>query len=231
MVLRAALKTCIVVAAVSALFAGCSDPSEGKPEAAIGEAISTGPATKPVGVPAGEEAESKTAAPSAETAVYALTDDTYIGFAGSKIAGTHYGQFIAFDGSVTLNEENIETAKIAITIDMESTETDDTRLTGVLKGEHFFNVAEHPKATFVSTAISKSDDGYTVTGNLTLRGITKSITFPATISLEGKRIKATAEFTINRKVWGVGEGWVSDTVVKDDVLLELDVVAALGEDV
>lgn len=231
MVLRATLKTCIAVIALSVILAGCVDPTEGKPEAKIGDAVEIASVVTSDEVGAGEGDESEGLARANRAAVYVLTDNTYIGFAGSKIGGTHYGQFIVFEGSVTLDEGGLEMAKIAVTIDMTSTETDDTRLTGVLKGEHFFNVAEYPEATFVSTAISQSDDVYMVTGNLTIRGIAKSITFPADISLEDGLLRATAEFTINRKVWGVGEGWVSDTVVKDDVLMELDVVAVLEEGV
>ena len=87
-------------------------------------------------------------------------------------------------------------------IDMASTWSDNEGLTGHLKSPDFFDVAKHPKATFVSTEITPGGEkgaSHTVTGNFTLHGVTKSISFPATITVSDGSAKVDSEFFINRK--------------------------------
>lgn len=210
------------IAALAPLLTGCSKPTDDKPKAVITDAQPTQPAAAPVeATPAPADA----AAGATAGAKYVLTDDSYIGFVGSKTVGKHYGQFLKYDGSVEVTGDNLETAKIQITFDMTEAETDNTILTGTLKKENFFDVENFPQASFESTKIAKIADGYEVTGNLTVRGITKGVTFPATVTLEGGSLKAKADFSVDRNAWGIGQGWVSDTVIADDVLIELEIEA------
>lgn len=204
-------------ATVVVAWAGCSSPYRNAPRAVISDAIET---PVPVETPA-----ATAPAPSAGPAVvYRLSGDTYIGFAGSKPLGKHYGQFPVFDGSVTVRNNDLTTADINVTIDVTAIETDDTRLTGTLKGDKFFDVENYPNATFVSTGVTKADGGYTVAGNLTIRGTTKGITFPADITLTDDTLKAHAEFNLDRNQWGIGVGW-TQVVIHDNVFMELDVEA------
>jgi polyisoprenoid-binding protein YceI len=64
-----------------------------------------------------------------------------------------------------------------------------------------------------------------VTGNLDLHGVKKSITFPATIKVEGDTVEVSAEFAINRKDFGIVYAGMPDDLIKDDVLMKVKLKA------
>ena len=72
----------------------------------------------------------------------------------------------------------------------------------------------HPKATFKSTKIEKGDKGYTVTGELTMLGKSKPVSFPATITATADGLSVAASFAIDRTQWGMeyGKGKIEDKV-------------------
>ena len=77
---------------------------------------------------------------------------------------------------------------------MTSTFTDAEKLTGHLKSGDFFDVEKFPQSTFDITELKKnSDSDYTVSGNFTLHGVTKNITFPATVSKNGEAVKINSK--------------------------------------
>jgi hypothetical protein len=85
---------------------------------------------------------------------------------------------------------------------------DMTRLDGALKGETFFDVAHHPSASFTSTGMTRvGQSRWQVSGNLTLRGVSRPVTFDADVRWEelGHMI-ATSSFMIDRTQWGIGGG-------------------------
>ena len=78
----------------------------------------------------------------------------------------------------------------------------------------FFDVKNNPKATFKATKVEKGDKTYTVTGDLTMLGKTKSISFPATISTTAEALELSATFAIDKTQWGMnyGKGKIEDKV-------------------
>lgn len=122
-------------------------------------------------------------------------------------------------------------AQVKVELDTASITTDTERLTGHLKSDAFFDVTKFPKSTFTSTAIKAGGDKgatHTVTGNLELHGVTKSITFPATIKVVGEGIEVDSEFAINRKDFQLTYPGKPDDLIKDDVLLKLKVRGKKG---
>lgn len=197
-----------------ALFvaAGCkNDPAEGKHRAVAEEAAEVKELT--------------------ETAVqYAFSEDgSDIEFVGAKVTGKHDGEFKSFKGTIDLVDNDVTKSRISVTVQMDSLVADDDQLTGHLKSDDFFDVDNHPTSEFVSTAIvaKAGEDGATheITGNLTIRGVTKSITFPAKIQVENDEIEAEAEFAINRKDFGIVYPGMPDDLIKDQFLLKLDIEA------
>ena len=91
------------------------------------------------------------------------------------------------------------------------------------------DVEKFPKATFNSTKIvhdaSGSADAYTVTGNFDLHGVKKAITFPATIQVSQDDVTVKSEFTINRKDFGIMYAGKADDLVRDGVVIRLDIKA------
>jgi polyisoprenoid-binding protein YceI len=195
--------------------AGCTDPTSDVPEATLIEPD-----------PAGTEATPPPAPVTADRTTYVMTQDTGVAFAGSKMTGTHYGQFPKFEGSVVLEGDDLTTAQIDIAFDMTALDTDNTVLTNVLRGADFFDVEQYPDARFTSTKVEATDEGHTITGNLTMHGVTKALAFPAEVELDGNTITGFAEFSINRKDWGLQtDTYKGDTIIREGVLLTLDVVA------
>lgn len=147
---------------------------------------------------------------------------------GAKITATHPIDFERFRGSVTVNGD--EVTAVAFTVEMDSLKSDSERLTGHLKNEDFFDVPNHPTATFESTSVSAGGEGgtHTVAGNLTIRGTTKGVTFPATITVADGTVKASTEFTIDRQDFKVTYPGKPDDLVQDNVVLTVALVAKKG---
>jgi len=141
-------------------------------------------------------------------------DQGKIEFIGTKPEGKHRGGFSKFVGYAKTGAGDKPIEAITVDIDTESIWSDDEKLTGHLMNQDFFDVKKHPKATFVSKSIEPAPGGYKVTGDLTLLGTTKTIEFPATITVAGDRLDFAGDIEISRKEFGMtyGEGKVDDPV-------------------
>jgi polyisoprenoid-binding protein YceI len=206
--LRLGTSTLVLVALV--LVAACGNPATNKSQAVTGEATqATSP--KPEG---------------AQT--YSITpENSKIEFVGSKVTGSHNGSFQKFSGEIHYTGD-VTTSHVTITMETDSLTTDTPDLTKHLKTADFFDVAKYPQAKFESTAIKAGGDkgaSHTITGNLTLHGATKSVTFPATIAVAPDAITVDSTFTINRKDFGINYAGAADNLIRDDVVLTLKIKA------
>ena len=191
------------------LLAACGNPATNKSQAVTGEA-QTAPSAKPAG---------------AQT--YEITpENSKIEFVGSKVTGKHDGSFQKFAGEVHYTGD-VTTSHVTITIQTDSINTDTPDLTKHLKTADFFDVAKYPEAKFETTTIKPGGDNasHTVTGNLTLHGVTKSVTFPATIAVAPDAVTVDSTFTINRKDFGINYAGAADNLIRDDVVLTLKIKA------
>src|SRR5205085_12269717 len=110
----------------------------------------------------------------------------------------HDGGFKKFDGELHVVDGHLTDAGNKIVIDTTSIWADNDRWTGHLKSPDFFNVDQMPTATFETTAITVGATNSTVTGNLTLHGVTKQISFPASIQINPDTVEVGAQFVLNR---------------------------------
>lgn len=149
-----------------------------------------------------------------------------VGFVGAKITGKHEGHFEDFDGKISLIEGDPEKGRVRVTISTASVQVEPEKLEKHLRSADFFDVERFPTATFVSTAITKGGaEGatHTVTGNLELHGVKKSISFPANIAVKGDHVSIDSEFAINRKDFGIVYPGMPDDLIQDDVLIKLKI--------
>ncbi len=203
--------------------AGCSDPTADKTAAKM--SAPAGPAVA-APAPVAEPAGTTDPAPAPAAAVYAFNgDNSSVGFEGYKVTAAHTGGFPMLDGKVKVPDGDVTKGQIELTIDMKATFSDDPGLTKKLISADFFDAEQFPTATFTSTSIVMVGIMYDVTGNLTLHGVTKGITFPAEIKIDGGVLTATAEFTINRIEWGVIYPGVVGDLIRENVLLFFDIKA------
>lgn len=165
------------------------------------------------------------------------TMHTTIGFTVRHMAVSKVrGAFNKYEGTLEL-AENPEDSKVRVTIDAGSVDTRDENRDNHLRTNDFFDVANHPTWTFVSTSIKpEGATEWKVEGDLTIRGVTKSVTLDA--ELEGvvkdpygmHRVGFSARTTINREDFGVAFGAVMEAgglVVAKKVDIEIEVEATL----
>jgi len=186
---------------------GCSDPAANKPKASVGNAAS----------------ESGTAKTGGETLTIS-PENSKVDFVASKVTRSHNGSFKQFAGTIDLIGNNAEQSIVQLSIDTGSVVTDEADLTAHLKTPDFFDVAKYPKATFVSTKIEPNASGggtHNVTGNFDLHGVKKSILFPATIQIAPDSVSVNAEFSINRKDFGINYPGKADDLIRDGVVIKL----------
>ena len=157
---------------------------------------------------------------------YVFAPESKIEFTGSKVTGKHDGGFKSFTGHFTVKDGAPVGNDHKVVIDMNSTWSDDEKLTEHLKTDHFFDVAKFPETTFDVTEIKKdSDTAYTVSGNFKLRGVEKNISFPATVSQDGETVKIAATFDIKRKDFGIVYPGKAEDLIRDEVVIRLDLIA------
>ena len=120
------------------------------------------------------------------------------------------GRFGTLSGTVDYDPEKPEASQIDVTIDATSVDTRDEKRDAHLRSPDFFDTEKFPSITFKSTGVKKTDDGFAATGDLTIHGVTKSVT----LEVEGPsdpnkdpwgntRIGASAHAKINRKDFGL----------------------------
>jgi polyisoprenoid-binding protein YceI len=142
------------------------------------------------------------------------------------------GRFGNIGGTIVLNEGDITKSSVNVTIDVTTVDTGVGQRDGDLKGANFFDVAQFPTATFVSTSVAKSGSGLEVAGNLTIHGVTK----PVVLQVEGptgpvpgmdKKPHSgfSATTTISPTAFGIATKFPS-AVVGDDVKLTIDLDVA-----
>lgn len=145
----------------------------------------------------------------------------------AKVTKSHEGGFKEFSGTVTVNEGKV--ANVDITVQTGSIYSDDEKLTGHLMSPDFFDVAQNPTAKFEASNFAEQSDStgntHIVTGNLTMHGVTHSVSFPAKISVSEGMVTATADFIINRQDWKITYPGMPDDLIKDDVRILFDIVA------
>lgn len=146
------------------------------------------------------------------------------------------GNFSSFNGTVETTSDDFENAHVTFSADIDSISTNMEQRDAHLKSPDFFDAASHPKLTFESTSMKKTDDDtYAIAGNLTIRGTTKPVTLKAEyggqmVDFYGNT-KAGFEITgkINRKEFGLSWDAVTEAggvVVSDEVRLVLNVQVA-----
>jgi polyisoprenoid-binding protein YceI len=184
------------------------------------------PADKTSDATVKDKVEKTTDVATATGTKYVFTPESKIGFTGSKVTGSHNGEFKTFTGHFTVKDGKPVGNDHKVVIDMASTWSDAEKLTGHLKSPDFFDVQKFPESTFDVTELKAGDNGsYTVAGNFTLHGVTKNITFPATVTQGSDTVTIKAEFDIKRKDFGIVYPGKAEDLIRDEVVIRLDLTA------
>lgn len=133
-----------------------------------------------------------------------------IAFSSKEVSGI----FKELSGTIAFDTEKLTTSKFDLKIPVSSISTGNGMMNSHAKGDDWFNAEKFPNITFTSTKIEKSENGYSVTGKLELKGVKKEVTIPVTFTKKGTKGTFVAKFSVNRSDYGIGKkgGDVSETL-------------------
>lgn len=188
--------------------------------------------------------ESQQAAEAGQGAVSYTIDSaaSTVNWFASKVTGKHDGTLAIKSGDIQTENGTVSAGKIVfdmtqiVVTDVTDAEMNG-KLTGHLKSDDFFSVETHPEATFEIVSVepiaeaAEGTPNYSVKGNLTIKGITKAITFPATINVTEGTLNAAAEVEIDRTEWDIRYGSgkffenIGDKAIHDNFKVNFNVTA------
>ena len=148
------------------------------------------------------------------------------------VISTVTGAFKSFEGSLETDSEDFQNAKVNITLDVNSIDTNQEQRDGHLKSGEFFDAEKYPKISFTSTSLTKDGGDYKLTGDLTIKDVTKPVTLDVEFGGSAAdfygNTKAGFDVTgkINRKEFGLTWDGVTEAgsiVVGEDIKLQASV--------
>lgn len=201
-------------------------------------------------------AEAKEVSQEKNSEVWKLnTSDSKIEWIGTKVTGYHVGNVPLKNGEINVKNGEVNGGKFVMdianmqvigpkSVDSASSQ----KLLGHLKSADFFDVTKYPEGIFELTGVKPyngkavkdttdprqeeinkykvTDPTHLVSGNLTLKGITKNIEFPARITVTGNTAEAIAKFNIDRKDWGIVYPGKPDDLIRDAIHLGISIKAS-----
>lgn len=157
-------------------------------------------------------------------------EKSVINWKGSKVTGSHEGTVQIKSGELTYKDKAITSGSFVI--DMTTIDNKDLsgefkeKLEKHLKDTDFFEVGKFPEGKFEIASVTPSEEGYDVKGNLTLKGISKGIEFPAKIKFtDGKPTSAEAKVNIDRQLWDITYKGKPDDLISNTIEMDLNLVA------
>lgn len=199
--------------------------------------------------PDAPKAEAGAVQPSAATSTDAVNykinaTSSLVNWVGTKPTGQHTGTFKLKEGSLAVLGDQLQGGSFVIDVaslsNTDLTGEDKQKLEGHLKSADFFDVEKNPEAKFEITAVKpftpdpnqKAIEGatHTIEGNLTLKGVSKGISFPAVVKIDPSgALTAQSNFNINRKDWGMSyhaDESLKDKFIRPEVNIGFSIVAA-----
>ncbi|GEP94677.1 YceI family protein [Chitinophaga cymbidii] len=164
---------------------------------------------------------------------------------GTKPTGEHKGSFRFLEGQLYEKDSTLTGGQFVINInslrniDLQPQPDMKSKLEEELRGENFFDAARFPTARFEITEVSSyqpsekdkgvllKDATHMIKGNLTMKSVTKNITFPAKIVLQDGKVKAEANFNIDRTQWGMtyrADKSVQDKLINSIVNIHFEII-------
>jgi polyisoprenoid-binding protein YceI len=161
-----------------------------------------------------------------------------IHWVAKKVTGAHDGKVKLKSGELTLDGDNLTAASFlvdmgSITVEDLKDENYNSKLLGHLKSEDFFSTEKNPEASFklktatLSKEVASSGKNYNVVGDLTIKGITKEVSFLATVVKSGSLATAIARVKVNRINYDIKYGSksvfgdIGDKAIDDEFTLEI----------
>lgn len=155
---------------------------------------------------------------------------------GEKITGSgHVGTVKLLTGQIRLdNDNNVLSADFTIDMNSLTESRSNQQVIQHLKSADFFNAVTYPYSELKITKAEKNgSDSFDISGDLTIKGITQTIVFPAQIIIADDGIQAKAEFSIDRTKWDIKYGsgkffkGLADNAIKDEINFKIEIAASI----
>jgi polyisoprenoid-binding protein YceI len=154
-----------------------------------------------------------------------LDDKSEVNFTIKNFGFSTPGSLKGLKGSIKFNSSDLVSSSFNVSVDVNTVNTGVDARDSHIKKEEYFNAEKFPVISFNSTKITKEQNSYTVTGNLTIKGVTRPVSFPFTVQNQDNGLIFSGSFSINRKDFGVGG---SSAVLGNSVDVSLKVFAVKG---
>ncbi len=168
-------------------------------------------------------------APGAYALEWALNKQlSRIGFEIVSPEGSLAGSFEQFEAEIRFDPEFPDMTDIRARVDMYTVTTGNAQIDDALRSAAWFDTQTYPAAGFRARSLAPGADGagYTLQGDLTIRGISHPVSLPVTYSIDQGDARVTGELAINRQAFGVGaESDLAGRTPGDVVIIRLDIVA------
>ena len=146
-------------------------------------------------------------------------------FSGQAQGEAFEGSFKTFDAKIAFDPAALAGSKFDVGIDLASADTQNEERDGTLKQADFFDVASHPRATFVATEFAATATGFEARGMLTLRGVARPVTLAFTWTPAGAGATLEGTATLDRSAFGVGGGdWADPEMIANEVTVATTLV-------
>jgi polyisoprenoid-binding protein YceI len=134
------------------------------------------------------------------------------------------GAFRHFTGELRLEPGRPETASGRIVVEVASIDTASQKRDDHLRSPDFFDAAHHPQAVFTLTTVRAEGGQPVVTGDLTIRGVTRPLSVPVSVTVADDSVRAAGRFVVNRREFGIAyQGWLNP--VRDEVTVSFELTA------
>ncbi len=134
------------------------------------------------------------------------------------------GRFHRFGGELRLEDQRLETASGRVTVEVASIDTGIGMRDNHLRSDDFFDAPRYPQATFAVGGVRREGERVTVSGELTIRDVTRPLTVPVTVAVADGTIRVTGELTLNRREFGIAYQSRLNPI-KDEVTVRFDLTA------
>ena len=165
------------------------------------------------------------------------TQKSVMNWNGKKVTGEHSGTVELQGGNMTVDNGKLTGGQFVF--DMNSIKCTDltdagynAKFIGHMKSDDFFSTTKHPTSTFTITKVTpKTGNTVDITGNMTIKGITNAVTFPATVKMNGSMVEADGKATLDRTKYDIRYGSksffesIGDKAIYDDFTVEMKLVA------
>ncbi len=148
-------------------------------------------------------------------------------FVGSENGNEFRGEFGNFEVNITFDPDDLDDAEIRVTVATASAATGDSLRDSNLPGSEWFDVKNHPQATFESTDVRAAEDGYVVDGTLIIKDVERPVTLEFDLDIEGDEAHAAGHASLVRTNFNLGENssWLEEEGVALDVRVEFEIHA------